>query len=609
MKFKTALSLLLLIGSMVPALSYAWWDEAWPYRVPISLDTTATGAGVNETVQDVPVLIRLHAGNFADFFYLKEDLGDLRFVGGDDKTPLSHHVEQFDLINQLLFVWVKVPSLTGNLNTEKIWMYYGNGEAANSEDVSGSFDINQASVIHFNADGSLPQDKTTYGNNPLELTAVGNPTSQVAAGVQFDGSQSLVFPDTPSIQGAEKGLTFSAWIKPQGSQQDSFLFARKSAVGDEISLRVDNAALYAQLKVGDSKLETPRTAPLTPDVWQAVSLTYGNDKLSVYINGAELASIQTEFTPVSGESFVGSSVAKTNGFVGEMDEVGFSNIARESAYLKAAVASQGLENKLAHLNEGEQLGNAGGTSVLMSIMGHAYEDKFGLGIIISLVIMALISWLVMMLKGFYLGQVEKDNRKFLKAYYDLGTGNPAMLDHADDDEDEVAEESPISQALFGDHKHFNSSPIYHMYHKGLKEVRLRVGESIGASSNKKLTNQASAAIRASMEAFLVREMQKINSKMVLLTIAISGGPFLGLLGTVVGVMITFAGIAQAGDVNINAIAPGMSAALLATVAGLAVAIPALFGYNYLGSKIKDISADMQVFVDEFITKVSEYYGE
>jgi biopolymer transport protein ExbB len=77
--------------------------------------------------------------------------------------------------------------------------------------------------------------------------------------------------------------------------------------------------------------------------------------------------------------------------------------------------------------------------------------------------------------------------------------------------------------------------------------------------------------------------------MVLLTIAISGGPFLGLLGTVVGVMITFAAIAAAGDVNVNSIAPGIAAALLATVAGLAVAIPALFGYNYLASRIKTIS--------------------
>ena len=94
----------------------------------------------------------------------------------------------------------------------------------------------------------------------------------------------------------------------------------------------------------------------------------------------------------------------------------------------------------------------------------------------------------------------------------------------------------------------------------------------------------------------------------MLTIAISGGPFLGLLGTVVGVMITFAAIAAAGDVNVNAIAPGIAAALVATVAGLGVAIPALFGYNYLTTRIKTVSNDMHVFVDEFVTKMAENYG-
>jgi biopolymer transport protein ExbB len=93
--------------------------------------------------------------------------------------------------------------------------------------------------------------------------------------------------------------------------------------------------------------------------------------------------------------------------------------------------------------------------------------------------------------------------------------------------------------------------------------------------------------------------------MVLLTIAISGGPFLGLLGTVVGVMITFAAIAATGDVNINAIAPGIAAALVATVAGLGVAIPSLFGYNYLITRIKDVTAETQVFIDEFVTKLAE----
>jgi len=115
------------------------------------------------------------------------------------------------------------------------------------------------------------------------------------------------------------------------------------------------------------------------------------------------------------------------------------------------------------------------------------------------------------------------------------------------------------------------------------------------------------AVKATMDAVLIRELQKLNSQMVLLTIAISGGPFLGLLGTVIGVMITFAAIAVSGEVNVNAIAPGIAGALTATVAGLIVAIPCLFGYNYLGGRIKEITADMHVFVDEFVAKLTEQH--
>jgi biopolymer transport protein ExbB len=112
-------------------------------------------------------------------------------------------------------------------------------------------------------------------------------------------------------------------------------------------------------------------------------------------------------------------------------------------------------------------------------------------------------------------------------------------------------------------------------------------------------------VRTRLDAAVVREGQKLNKNMVLLTIAISGGPFLGLLGTVMGVMITFAVIAASGDVNINSIAPGISGALAATVAGLIVAIPALFAYNYLLTQIKEITADMHVFTDEFLAIISK----
>jgi len=158
-----------------------------------------------------------------------------------------------------------------------------------------------------------------------------------------------------------------------------------------------------------------------------------------------------------------------------------------------------------------------------------------------------------------------------------------------------------------DAKLMKASSLYRIYHIGAAEIRHRFGAN-NAQRMPVLSAVSIAAIRAALDSGVVKEMQRLNRLMVVLTIAFSGGPFLGLLGTVVGVMITFAAIAAAGDVNVNAIAPGIAAALVATVAGLAVAIPALFGYNYLLSRIKDATSDMHVFIDEFVTKAAEFYS-
>jgi biopolymer transport protein ExbB len=124
-----------------------------------------------------------------------------------------------------------------------------------------------------------------------------------------------------------------------------------------------------------------------------------------------------------------------------------------------------------------------------------------------------------------------------------------------------------------------------------------------------LSHRAIETIESVMEGQITRESSKLSSMMVLLTICIAGGPYVGLLGTIIGVMITFGEIAMLGEVDINAIAPGIAAALLATVAGLVVAIPALFGYNYLSVQVKDITTDLHLFVEEFITKMAENYPE
>jgi biopolymer transport protein ExbB len=218
-----------------------------------------------------------------------------------------------------------------------------------------------------------------------------------------------------------------------------------------------------------------------------------------------------------------------------------------------------------------------------------------------LVIMAGISWMVMVQKARYLRAVAKGNDEFLHEWNHIA----ADLSFLDGDKDTVR---TLGGRIRGEHKNaVRHASVYRIFKVGAEEIRDRLAAD-QSGADKVLSARSIQAIRASLDGGLVRETQKLNRQMVLLTIAISGGPFLGLLGTVVGVMITFAAIAAQGDVNVNAIAPGIAAALAATVAGLAVAIPALFGYNYLLSQVKNATSDMHVFIDEFVTKMAEYYG-
>jgi biopolymer transport protein ExbB/TolQ len=102
---------------------------------------------------------------------------------------------------------------------------------------------------------------------------------------------------------------------------------------------------------------------------------------------------------------------------------------------------------------------------------------------------------------------------------------------------------------------------------------------------------------------------KLESQMIILATAVSGAPFVGLLGTVWGVMETFADVAKAGSASLAAMAPGVSAALITTVTGLLVAIPALFGYNYLVTSVRGMSVEMDNFAAELTSALEHRYVE
>jgi biopolymer transport protein ExbB len=208
--------------------------------------------------------------------------------------------------------------------------------------------------------------------------------------------------------------------------------------------------------------------------------------------------------------------------------------------------------------------------------------------------MFVASTLIMIFKIIYLNRIASGNLKFMADYQSI-VDDPASLE---------------SRANQNGGSPYGQSTLWRLYRLGMAETHKRIDPQQGAveGAQQVIGGAAIEAIRATLDASQTRMGQSLGNQMVWLTISISGGPFLGLLGTVVGVMITFAAIAAAGEVNVNAIAPGTAAALVATTAGLAVAIPCLFGYNYLNTRIKEITTDMRVFVDELVARLAETYS-
>lgn len=548
----------LFLFLLMSGLAQAKWDEAWTGHAKISIDTR----GLSTAVEQPTVVVRLHSGNFS-FPDAKLDGSDLRFIAADEKTELKYHIEKFDSLNELAVIWVQLPKLNPADKDAHIWLYYGNEKAVVASNPKTSWDAATVVAFHF-AEKSLLQD-----SSPSGLAASGEITVQKAAllgEAAVFASKPLLIPANPALK-AGAAYSWSAWIKPASLPQQAKLYSQ----GDVV-LKLDGQKL--SLSVGASNVAG---GEIKPTAWQHVAFTLDNGKAFIYINGAEVANGTAAATDAQADIKIG------DGYSGELDELEIANVARNAEWIKLAALSQGPDSALLKVEaaEGDAGSEEGESSSYISILVNSLTVDAKVVIAILGVMFAISVW-VMVQKARLVSRTDKDNAHFLQQFQKAGQ-DLLMLDKA------------------SQHPH---STLYKLYEAGLREIRKRQH----ANEELVLSGASIDAIKAAIDADLVRETQRQNSGMVLLTIAISGGPFLGLLGTVVGVMITFAAIAAAGDVNVNAIAPGIAAALLATVAGLGVAIPALFGYNYLASRIKNITIAMQIFVDEFVTRVAELYG-
>ena len=582
----TAVALTALVLSLSGGIpdAHAWWDAKWQFRKKISFDTTDKGAAIKDNVADVPVLLRLHAGNFV-FDNAKPDGSDIRVVASDDKMPLKFHIESYDTKKQIALVWVRVPQLAGAAASDAVWLYYGNSTVAAGQDAGGTYDTGQALVLHLNEADGTPKDSTGYANHAAEFSGKLGTAAIIGNGATFPGNGSkMVVKRAPSLK-FDKGLTFSAWVRPAQAQADARLFSWEEG-GQGIDVGINGGRVFA--RVGAAQVSAG--ADIAPQAWHQVAVTAEPGKrLTIYIDGKESGSgaMGHSIPSPAAELAFGAALDGKNSFVGDMDEVQLAGVVRSAGWLSATFNSQGQDGKLMTYAQ-EESGKGGGENLTIHLMkviskSVTFDGWLVIGLCTSMLFLATY---VFIRKFIALQNLVRANKEFSEAFDNVV--DPLDLD--------------------GESDEYEDSSIFRIYRAGYKEIA-RWTNKQEPDSTKGMSRAAISIFETALDRASVRETQELNSWMIVLTLGISGGPFWGLLGTVWGVMNTFGSLAEAGEANLSAIAPGVASALACTLFGLLVAIPSLFAYSYLVTRMKKVNAEVRLFIDEFTGKVEEAYGD
>jgi biopolymer transport protein TolQ len=226
----------------------------------------------------------------------------------------------------------------------------------------------------------------------------------------------------------------------------------------------------------------------------------------------------------------------------------------------------------------------------------------------ALFILSMFSWTIIITKFRQLYIARKAAKKFFTAY--SSTRDPLDIRRKGEE--------------------FDGAPAYQLYIRGADELAYQLknnsvivksrprsihGSSIentetdhlARTTDTKISRASFEAVTVSLEEAAAAEAISLEKGMIVLSTAVAGGPFIGLLGTVWGVMETFAGIATAKAASLTAMAPGVAGALIATVTGLLVAIPAMFAYNFMVTTIRHITQELDGYATRFATQIEHQY--
>jgi biopolymer transport protein ExbB/TolQ len=225
--------------------------------------------------------------------------------------------------------------------------------------------------------------------------------------------------------------------------------------------------------------------------------------------------------------------------------------------------------------------------------------------VIILLLLSLFSWTIIITKLRQLLIARAATKKFLAAY--------------------ASTRDPLDIQKRGEN--FDGAPAFALYERGAEEVLYHlknnpvdfkgvalppgVGDGntdfVAKANTTKISPASYEAVKVVLEEAAAAQAMSLEKGMIVLSTAVAGGPFIGLLGTVWGVMSTFASIAEKNSASLTTMAPGVAAALVATVTGLLVAIPAMFGYNFMVTTIRHITQELDGFATRYANQIEHAY--
>jgi biopolymer transport protein TolQ len=213
----------------------------------------------------------------------------------------------------------------------------------------------------------------------------------------------------------------------------------------------------------------------------------------------------------------------------------------------------------------------------------------GKGIIVILAFFSIFAWSVMASKVVQMRRAKRLNQLF----------------------DAEFRAQPNVMAIFDRRVQVEGCPLFTVYQEGCVELDSRLRRGGGRERREIISLKSMEHVKRALEGAVAREALKLESGLILLAIAVSGAPFLGLLGTVWGVMSAFSYVAmeavKGGRADLAVMAPGVAAALVTTVAGLLVAIPSMFGYNWLVHSLRVFTVNLDNFAQHLVSKMETEY--